>query len=400
MCRWITLISAEIVSLSDIVLAPSNSLVKLSRDASFHPGADFTNNAHMNGDGFGVGWYHTNAALVATTDVVSHDGSVSLTPPSGDNAPNGHNGIDNTITKAAVFKDISPAWSNENLREICLATKSNCIMAHVRAASRNTGISHPNCHPFKAGRLLFCHNGRIDQFTSIRRRFLEQVSDEAFENIRGTTDSECIFALILTNLDNDGSMEGSPYAQTKSYGSKRLVAALKKTLHQIERFMEQVGMTQGYSTCNFSLTDGNTMVATRFCDKSPDIPPPSLYFAFGTAQHLYHELTNEKAELLLASDKASSEDSEKDETASIDSDDSGSNASTYDEKAIYLEGHESRPGKVMVDVDPTTASFIVASNPLTKTHTWHPMPRNSIMWCTRGMHPELRLLRHRKSIVP
>ena len=245
MCRWITLISAETVSLSDIVLAPSNSLVKLSRDASFHPGADFINNAHMNGDGFGVGWYHTNAALVSTsTDIVlSHNGSISSTLLRRDNAPNGHDETDNSFTKAAVFKDISPAWSNENLREICLATKSNCIMAHVRAASRNTGISHPNCHPFKAGRLLFCHNGRIDQFTSIRRRFLEQVSDEAFENIRGTTDSECIFALILTNLDSDGLAEDSPYTQVKSYGSKRLVAALKKTLHQIVRFMEQVDMT-------------------------------------------------------------------------------------------------------------------------------------------------------------
>ena len=129
MCRWITLISAESVSLSDIVLSPSNSLVKLSRDASFHPGADFINNAHMNGDGFGVGWYHTNAALVATTEVASHDGGVSSTLPSGDNLPNGNHGTDNSITKAAIFKDISPAWSNENLREICLATKSNCIMA-------------------------------------------------------------------------------------------------------------------------------------------------------------------------------------------------------------------------------------------------------------------------------
>ena len=188
---------------------------------------------------------------------------------------------------------------NENLREICLATSSNCIMANVRAASKNTGISHPNCHPFKAGRLLFCHNGRIDQFASIRRRFLEQVTDEAFEKVRGTTDSECIFALFLTNLEEDDFVEGSPYAQTKPFGAKRLVAALKRTLHQIENFLEESGLTEGYSTCNFSVTDGDTMVVTRFCDKNPDIPPPSLYFAFGTAKHLYHELTNETSHPFL-----------------------------------------------------------------------------------------------------
>ncbi|KAI2492006.1 glutamine-fructose-6-phosphate transaminase [Fragilaria crotonensis] len=140
------------------------------------------------------------------------------------------------------------------------------------------------------------------------------------------------------------------------------------------------------------------MVVTRFCDKSPDIPPPSLYFAFGTAKHLFEELTNEKGSL-FSIPRSSTEESDKEETSSDDSDESGSNTSNYDEKAIHLERHESRPGKVLVDVDPTKASFIVASNPLTKTHTWHPMPRNSIMWCTRGKHPELRLLRRRTSIL-
>jgi predicted glutamine amidotransferase len=55
MCRWITLISAESYSLSDVVLAPSNSLIQLSRDASFHPDFTDANNATMNGDGFGIG---------------------------------------------------------------------------------------------------------------------------------------------------------------------------------------------------------------------------------------------------------------------------------------------------------------------------------------------------------
>jgi hypothetical protein len=57
MCRWITLISAESYSLSDVVLAPSNSLVQLSRDASFHPDFTDANNATMNGDGFGIGTF-------------------------------------------------------------------------------------------------------------------------------------------------------------------------------------------------------------------------------------------------------------------------------------------------------------------------------------------------------
>jgi hypothetical protein len=49
MCRWITVLSSDEVSLSDIVLAPSNSLVQMAIDASFHPGNGEINNHVMNG---------------------------------------------------------------------------------------------------------------------------------------------------------------------------------------------------------------------------------------------------------------------------------------------------------------------------------------------------------------
>jgi Glutamine amidotransferase domain len=131
-------------------------------------------------------------------------------------------GIDedgNPVASAAVFKDVFPAWNNMNLRELCMATSSNCIMAHVRAASKGTGISHQNCHPFKAGRLMFCHNGRVFEFFRFRRRFKELLSDEAYNSIMGTTDSEVIFALLLTYLAKDGHNEGvSPFDQTKPFG--------------------------------------------------------------------------------------------------------------------------------------------------------------------------------------
>jgi glutamine amidotransferase len=90
---------------------------------------------------------------------------------------------------AAVFKDTQPAWNNINLRELCMAIQSNCMIAHVRAASVFAGISQQNCHPFTAGtRLLFCHNGRIGNFDMVRRPFHQLLSDEAYvKGIKGTT---------------------------------------------------------------------------------------------------------------------------------------------------------------------------------------------------------------------
>lgn len=385
----------------------------------------------MNGDGFGVGWYHHNASKYRAADV-SHDGGLSM--PSTSTA-NGQNGSGNghhhstphspqAITahpahtvhpQASMFKDIQPAWNNTNLRELCLATTSNCIMAHVRAASKGTGISQQNCHPFKAGRLLFCHNGRLHQFAQYRRKFLEHIADEVYNNIHGNTDSEIVFHLILTNLMSTADAKAdnaNPLLQKTPFGAKRLVAAVKQTLHQIEKFYDRMGLgdTEGvYNTCNFSLTDGDTMVVTRYCDKSPEVPPPSLYFAYGTAHSLYHELTQEEADMnhLVPPNgsamRGMESDINTDDGESVESGSSQNNedwAERWAEHRVDLENSLSRPGKVMEQVNSVTASFIVASNPLTKTHTWHPMPRNSIMWCTRGKHPELRkLIKRQRTMV-
>lgn len=66
---------------------------------------------------------------------------------------------------SCVFKFITPAWSNNNLRNLGEYIYSSLIMAHVRAASSGHDhnerviVSNENCHPFKYGRWTFMHNG-------------------------------------------------------------------------------------------------------------------------------------------------------------------------------------------------------------------------------------------------
>ena len=66
---------------------------------------------------------------------------------------------------SCIFKFITPAWSNNNLRNLGDHIYSNLIMAHVRAASSGHDplakmiVSNENCHPFKYGRWTFMHNG-------------------------------------------------------------------------------------------------------------------------------------------------------------------------------------------------------------------------------------------------
>lgn len=357
MCRWITFISTEEMFLSDICLTPSNSLVDQAIDASYHPGFAEKFNHTVNADGFGVGWYST--------------------------------AYKNKFP--AIFKDTEPAWSNVNLREICNITASKCIMAHVRAASPGMGVHLPNVHPFKAGRLLFCHNGAIQLFHLIRRKLMNQLTDEVYQNVKGTTDSEVCFALLLTNLSKDGmAPEGcdSPFDQTEPYGHDRLYSALKRTIRQIVHVLKESGiqdMTEIPSRMNFALTDGETVICSRFTDKYPAVAPPSLYFAFGDAEQMQKELLDD--DFVANNSVHSSEDSvDFDSVMSMDS------KEHYDAVEKDLSQQHSLPGKMLSEVDPNSAAFIVASDPLTKTSSelqWHRVAANSIICYTRGGIPRL-----------
>jgi glutamine amidotransferase len=331
--------------LGDIVLKPSNSLIEQSIDASFLPGFSQSYNHIVNADGFGLGWYHPH----------------SVNP--------------------AVFKDTQPAWSNVNLREICNSTKSSCVISHVRAASPGMGVYIPNVHPFKAGRLLFCHNGAIQRIKLIRRKLLTQVTDEVFHSIKGTTDSELVFALLLTNLSKDGRSPISPFQQTEPFGHDRLFNAMKRTIRQMEHVLRETGiqeMTTTPSRLNLSLTDGNTLICSRFCDKYPQVAPPSLYFAFGDAELMQQELVNPDEGEADDDDIMSEEDIYEDLKDAVEKD---------------LSNQHSLPGKLLSEVDLTSCSFIVSSNPLTKGSsdkiTWHRIAANSIISYTRGSIPRL-----------
>lgn len=182
----------------------------------------------------------------------------------------------------------SLSFSDNNLQEVCSACRSHCIVAHVRAASPGSVVSRENCHPFKCGLLLFCHNGRIDGFWGMRKAILNDLTDTAYLQVRGTTDSEVAFAMILDELERDGGE--SPLTKRDPFEPERLVNAVRKTIEKLEFYQKTLDynrdLCRNFSTLNFSLTDGNTMVISRYCDQHLEIPAPSLYFALDSAKAL------------------------------------------------------------------------------------------------------------------
>jgi predicted glutamine amidotransferase len=188
----------------------------------------------LNGDGFGLAWYNHRVS-----------------------------------SEPALFKSISPAWNNDNLKELSRIIESGCIMAHVRAATQGLMVSESNCHPFKWKNYAFMHNGDIGGFHKIRRSLLSELSDLAIGQLKGTTDSEHFFALLIDELQELSNRESRDHLPSVMIKAIKKVLRLKKEKHVGEK-----------SYMNMVLTDGNLAIAVRYTSDAPE-RADSLYLNQG-----------------------------------------------------------------------------------------------------------------------
>jgi glutamine amidotransferase len=210
MCRWIAYLG-EPIFLEDLVTTPTQSLIVQSRSSREAKNA-------VNGDGFGLGWYGERA-------------------------------------EPGVFRDVRPAWSDENLLSLAQQIKSGLFFAHVRA-STGTSTTRANCHPFAHGAWMFMHNGKIGGWDSLRRQIEMAIPDQLFRHRQGTTDSEALFLLLLAH-----GLEEDP---------KR---ACRRTLALVEDAMRRAGESEPLRvTAAFS--NGRHVFAIRHAS---DATPETLY---------------------------------------------------------------------------------------------------------------------------
>jgi predicted glutamine amidotransferase len=211
MCRFLAYQGAPIY-LEDMIASPINSLIAQSLHAT-------EGKTEINGDGFGVGWYADRAY-------------------------------------PGLFRDLRPAWSDENLRSICQQMRARLCFAHVRAATASA-TTRANCHPFSAGRYLFMHNGQVGGFPAIRRRVEALIPDAFYGQRAGTTDSEAMFLAAMAY-----DLEADP------------PAAMAAMLRAVRAEMDRAGITQALRF-TATLTYGDALWAFRWaCDGRP----PTLYY--------------------------------------------------------------------------------------------------------------------------
>jgi glutamine amidotransferase len=211
MCRFLAYRGAPVL-LETLVAAPSHSLIHQSLHAA-------EAKTETNGDGFGIGWYGERA-------------------------------------EPGLYREVRPAWSDENLLSICSQVRAGLFFAHVRAAT-GTATTRANCHPFSNGRWLFMHNGQVGGWPLVRRRVEAMIPDALYEARGGTTDSEAILLVAM--------------AQGLTDGPARAIGA---TLAEVHGLMRAAGTTDPLRF-TAALTDGQRLWAFRWAS---DNRPPTLYW--------------------------------------------------------------------------------------------------------------------------
>lgn len=131
------------------------------------------------------------------------------------------------------------------------------------------------------------HNGGIGCFKQIKRRLAMSLNEQWFTLVQGSTDSEWAFALFLDCLDKAGISPSSEPGKG-GFGHTVLRKAILKTVERINGFIRDVvgqdrmGNEDSRSLLNFAVTDGESVVCTRYVSSKTD-EAASLFFSSGTS---------------------------------------------------------------------------------------------------------------------
>jgi predicted glutamine amidotransferase len=222
MCRWMAWFGQPVL-IEEVVFKTQHGIVDQSLHARM--GAEPTN-----GDGFGLGWYGSGSG-------------------------------------PGLYRSVTPAWADENLRELAGHLESPLFLAHVRAAI-GSPVQGTNCHPFRHGEWLFVHNGFVGDIHTIRRDLMLAIDPVLFPDVEGSTDTEVMFYLALTLGFEDDPID-----------------ALERTVGLVEATARRRGVPPMVQA-SFGMSDGVTLWAVRYATQGT---PRSLFASanIDSVQRLY-----------------------------------------------------------------------------------------------------------------
>ena len=166
MCRVLAYVGPEIPC-ANLLLTPENSLINQTLDPEMHP------LLQLAGWGFGA-W------------------SEHLLEPD----------------RPLRYRRPLAAFYDDNAEGIIPSLQASTLLAHVRAAAYDAGtvLADENCHPFSftGTPFLMAQNGSLPHWQILQRELLAHCDDQYLEQMRGTTDTEFLYVLLLSLLEGDG----------------------------------------------------------------------------------------------------------------------------------------------------------------------------------------------------
>lgn len=185
--------------LADLLLTPRHSLLR----QSWAP-RDMRGGGTVNADGYGIGWYPTDAAPVR-------------------------------------LRRASPMWTDAALPGLASSVTSGAVLAAVRSATVGMPVVETACAPFTAGQWLFSHNGVVRDWPSSVAGLASRVPVTDLLLMEAPTDAALLWTLLRALL-----LDGVPPAKA------------------VASVVTDVAEAAPGSRLNLLLTNGSTIVGTAW----------------------------------------------------------------------------------------------------------------------------------------
>lgn len=138
--------------------------------------------------------------------------------------------------------------------EIAGGVKTDCAVIHLREATVGDYRSE-NTHPFRMRQWLFAHRGTVHGFDALKPALLAPMPDFLKRGIRGTTDSEHVFAAFLSFLFDAGQLDASDADPSV------VLSATRATLSLVDRLTAEVGAPE--AELDVMISNGRTLFVVR-----------------------------------------------------------------------------------------------------------------------------------------
>lgn len=157
-----------------------------------------------------------------------------------------------------IYRSMDLPLLDANLRGLGSKLSVTAAIAHVREVPAGRGqvtTGSQNLHPFHypGYRLALAHLGELAGFREMRFALLDYVRPEIAAHITGDSDSEWIYALLLSQL----------VEPREEHECEEIVSAVKETLRILREVRDRLQLRIA-SPVNLLLCDGRRAVAIRF----------------------------------------------------------------------------------------------------------------------------------------